>query len=55
MYKKIGRPTLSPKKVQIAIRFDEDTLKILDDFCKIENVSRAEGTRIAVRMLKEKK
>lgn len=52
--KKIGRPTDSPKQVQIAVRFDEETLRILDDYCEQEQISRAEGTRRAVRKLKEK-
>lgn len=54
MKKKMGRPTDNPKPVQIAIRFDDETLKILDDYCEQEKVSRAEGTRRAVRRLKEK-
>ena len=54
MAKKMGRPTDSPKQTQIAVRFDEETLKILDDYCKKENVGRAEGTRRAVRKLQEK-
>lgn len=52
--KKMGRPTDNPKGTQIAVRFDKETLKILDDYCAKENISRAEGTRIAVRKLKEK-
>ncbi len=51
--KKMGRPTDSPKQVQIAIRFDSETLKILDEFCEIEKISRAEGIRRAVRKLKK--
>lgn len=54
MSRKTGRPTDNPKTTQIAVRFDEDTLKTLDEFCKENNVSRAEGTRIAVRKLKKK-
>ena len=45
MKKKMGRPTDSPKQVQIAVRFDDETLQILDDFCEQEKISRAEGTR----------
>ena len=50
----MGRPTDNPKGTQIAVRFDEETLKILDDYCNKEKVSRAEGTRRAVRKLKRK-
>ena len=52
--KKMGRPTDNPKPIQIAVRFDSDTLRILDDYCDREKVSRAEGVRKAVRRLKEK-
>ena len=51
--KKMGRPTDNPKPVQLAIRFDADTLEILDSFCEEHKVSRAEGVRRAVRMLKK--
>ena len=51
--KKMGRPTEKPKKTQIAVRFDDETLKILDDYCKENNVSRAEGTRRAIHKLKK--
>lgn len=54
MKKKMGRPTDSPKQVQIAVRFDDETLQILDDFCEREKISRAEGTRRAVKRLKQK-
>lgn len=49
----MGRPTDNPKPVQIAIRFDSETLKILDDYCHSEQISRAEGVRKAVRKLKK--
>lgn len=52
--KKMGRPTDNPKAEQIAVRFDKETLRILDDYCEKEKISRAEGTRRAVRKLKEK-
>ena len=48
---KIGRPTDAPKRVQIAVRFDEKTLAVLDRFCKREGISRAEGVRRAVKTL----
>ena len=51
----MGRPTDSPKTVQLGIRFDAPTSEILDTFCKQEKVSRAEGVRIAVRRLKNEK
>ena len=55
MTAKMGRPTDSPKTVQLGIRFDRETLNILDNYCKKENISRAEGVRKAVRLLPHKK
>ncbi len=52
--KKIGRPTDDPKTVQFSVRFDETTLKILDDFCRKNAMTRPQGVREAVRRLKEK-
>lgn len=52
--KKMGRPTDEPKHTQLGIRFDSETLQILDDYCNDNNISRAEGTRQAVRKLKKK-
>ncbi|MCI6026972.1 MAG: hypothetical protein MRZ28_06645 [Oscillospiraceae bacterium] len=50
--KKMGRPTDAPKRVQIAVRFDEKTLAIFDRFCEREGIGRAEGVRRAVERLK---
>lgn len=52
--KKMGRPTENPKSTQFSVRFDEETLNILDNYCKKNSVSRPEGVRRAVRELKEK-
>ena len=51
--KKMGRPTDNRKETQIAVRFDSDTLQILDNYCERKQVSRAEGVRQAVRKLKK--
>ena len=53
MHKKLGRPTDNPKPTQLAIRFDDEALSILDTFCEKAQVSRAEGIRLAVRRLKK--
>lgn len=52
--KKMGRPTDNPKTTQFSVRFDDETLQILDDYCKNNNLSRPQGVRIAVRKLKDK-
>ena len=51
--KKMGRPTDNPKTTQFSVRFDSETLEILDDYCKRKNCSRPQGIRIAVKKLKE--
>lgn len=55
MNAKMGRPTDSPKIVQLGIRFDAETLQTLDEFCDKKKISRAEGVRIAVKKLKKEK
>ena len=51
----MGRPTDNPKPIQITVRFDVETLEVLDEYCEEKKVTRAEGTRQAVRKLKTKK
>jgi len=50
--KKRGRPTENPKITKISIRLDEETLKTLDIYCTINKVSRADGIRKGISMLK---
>lgn len=50
--KKIGRPTDNPKTIQFSIRFDEETLSILDNYCQTKKLTRPQGVREAVRKLK---
>lgn len=50
--KKIGRPTDNPKTTQFSVRFDNDTLNILDEYCKKNNLTRPQAIRIAVQRLK---
>ena len=52
--KKMGRPTDNPKTTQFSVRFDNETLEILDKYCEKNSITRAEGVRKAVRNLKEK-
>ena len=52
--KKMGRPTDNPKKTQFSVRFDDDTLKILDKYCLDNQLTRPQGVREAVRKLKDK-
>ena len=48
---KTGRPTDAPKRVQIAIRFDEKTLAVPGRFCERKGNSRAEEVRRVVARL----
>ena len=52
--KKMGRPTDNPKRTQFSVRFDDDTLKILDEYCLENQLTRPQGVREAVRKLKDK-
>mgnify|MGYP000539663053 FL=1 len=51
--KKRGRPTNNPKTNPIHVRLDEDTLFVLDCYCKQEVIPRTEGIRIGIRKLKD--
>lgn len=53
--KKLGRPTDSPKVTQISVRFDNETLKILDEYCQQEHLTRVQAIRVAVFRLKKEK
>ncbi len=52
--KKMGRPTDSPKTMQFSIRFDSDTLKILDEYCSENQLTRPQGVSEALRKLIKK-
>ncbi|MGB6128478.1 MAG: CopG family transcriptional regulator [Psychrilyobacter sp.] len=50
--KKIGRPKVeSPKNIDIKVRIDEETNKKLLEYCKINNISRAEAVRKGIDKL----
>lgn len=53
--KKIGRPIVGqPKSVKLTIRVEEQSFKILDDYCKKNEMSHADGVRTAIKALKNK-
>lgn len=52
--KKMGRPTDNPKSNPIHVRLDNESLKILDKFCKQENIKRTEGIRQGIQLLASK-
>ena len=52
MSPRTGRPTDDPKGKPIAIRLDEESRKILDAYCKQENVEKSEAARRGIKKLK---
>lgn len=50
--KKMGRPTDNPKRHEIKARIDDDTYKVLNDYCAEKNKSKAEGVRDGINKLK---
>lgn len=51
MSAKMGRPTNDPKSYRITIRMNERCKKILEDYCKQENVPRMEAVRKGIEQL----
>lgn len=54
MTKKLGRPTDNPKPYKITVRIDEESKKILDEYCLKENVNQMEAVRRGIKKLDEK-
>lgn len=49
--KKMGRPTNDPKDVKLTVRVNKATNKILEKYCKENNISKVEGVREAINRL----
>lgn len=49
--KKIGRPTTNPKGKPIHVRLDAESELILDSYCELKNVARAEAIRRGIKKL----
>ena len=45
----MGRPTDNPKRHEIKARIDDETYKILNDYCGEKGKSKAEGIRDGIR------
>lgn len=52
--KKMGRPTDNPKPNKLNVRVDDETLKILDEYCEHKKVTRPDGVRDGIKSLKDK-
>lgn len=49
MSAKIGRPKIeNPKTIEVRARLDVETNNRLNDYCKINNLTRSEFIRIAI-------
>lgn len=49
--KKMGRPTDNPKRHEIKARIDDETYRILNEYCEEKGKSRAEGIRDGIKKL----
>ncbi|EJF38853.1 MAG: hypothetical protein E6593_13505 [Clostridium sp.] len=47
----MGRPTDNPKRHEIKARIDDETYRILNDYCEEKGTSKAEGIRDGIRRL----
>lgn len=52
MSPRTGRPTDNPKNERITVRLDNESSEILDDYCRQEQVERAEAIRRGIKKLK---
>ena len=53
MTKKMGRPTDNPKPYKIAVRSDEESKSILEEYCIQENINQMEAARRGIKKLKD--
>lgn len=54
--RKVGRPkTDKPKEIKFSIRLDQEMLERLEEYCEINNISKAEAIRKALGLLLDAK
>lgn len=51
---KMGRPTTDPKPIKLTVRINEQSKKILDDYCAKTGKTMVEGVRDGINSLKDK-
>lgn len=52
--KKIGRPKVdNPKNVEVKVRFDEETNRLMLEYCKENDIARTELIRRGVNLFLE--
>lgn len=54
MSPRTGRPTDNPKGKSLHVRLDCESEEILEKYCKQEDITRAEGIRDGIKLLKSK-
>ncbi len=54
MSPRTGRPTNNPKGNSMHVRLDDESVKILDEYCNQEKIRRAEGIREGIKLLQSK-
>lgn len=52
MSPKTGRPTDNPKTNKITVRLDEESTRIMNQYCKQESIEKAEAVRRGLKKLK---
>ncbi len=52
MATKMGRPPAkNPKSHRITVRLDNETLKLLEEYCHSKQIEKAEAVRLGIRNL----
>lgn len=51
MSPRTGRPTNNPKNNKITVRLDEDSTRIMEQYCIQENIEKAEAVRRGLKKL----
>ncbi|MBR5791354.1 MAG: hypothetical protein IKY40_06495 [Phascolarctobacterium sp.] len=51
---KVGRPTDNPKEKRITVRLDAKSIQVLNDYCKLKNLSHADAVREGIKRLEGK-
>ena len=51
MSPRTGRPTDNPKTNKITVRLDEESTRIMKEYCKQESIERAEAVRRGIKKL----
>lgn len=50
---KKGRPTDNPRPNKISIRINDESAKIIEDYCQQENVNKTEAIERGIKKLKD--